>query len=218
MKLRYYGAVAATLILAYVSPATAQSLRTGQCLPGAQVREALKAEGQNTIIVGNRTGYGYATALVFTSNADGSRGYLLRGDKPLGQQADTICIDSVYEDVRLNDITQPGIPAWAQLGGNAARAEAICKRDRLGYQEMCQPQQASVEALHRDGQQVLFMATGTAINPRDKTIRTGQRVWLTQNGSGGGALSATTPEGASYVLSAYTSGALSQHGAAMLNR
>ncbi|MBZ4346229.1 hypothetical protein LAN15_24170, partial [Mycobacterium tuberculosis] len=84
----------------------------------------------------------YATALVFTSNADGSRGYLLRGDKPLGQQADTICIDSVYEDVRLNDITQPGIPAWAQLGGNAARAEAICKRDRLGYQEMCQPQQA----------------------------------------------------------------------------
>ncbi|MDY7762819.1 hypothetical protein U0E18_32050, partial [Burkholderia pseudomallei] len=70
----------------------------------------------------------------------------------------------------------------------------------------------------RDGQQVLFMATGTAINPRDKTIRTGQRVWLTQNGSGGGALSATTPEGASYVLSAYTSGALSQHGAAMLNR
>ena len=143
----------------------AWALDTGQCLPAAQVRATLTAEGQNTIILGNRTGYGYPTALVFTSNGDGSEGYALRGDKPLGEQ-----------DVRLNDVTRPGVPAWAKLGGDPAAAAAICKRDRLGYQEQCRFHDESLSNLEGNGQHVMLMATGTAINPRDKTVRDGQRI------------------------------------------
>ncbi len=216
MFCRLGGFAAFLVLLLGASPASA--LDTGRCYPAQQVRAALTAERQNTIVTGSRTGYGYATALVFTSNADGSRGYLLRGDRPLGEQAATICVDSVYSGVRLNDITRPGIPAWAKMGGDPKAADAICKRERLGYQEECQPHDLSLETLYRNGQHLLFMATGTAINPRDKTIRAGQRIWLSLNGSGGGLVNAATPEGADYVLSAYTSGALSQHGSAMLKK
>lgn len=168
---------AVVLVAALSSPASA--LDTGQCLPAAQVRATLAAEGQNTIIVGNRTGYGYPTALIFTSDASGSKGYALRGDKPLGEQATTICVDSVYRDVRLNDITRPGIPAWAKMGGDAAKAAAICKRDRLGYQEDCRANDLNLTNLESNGRRVMLVATGAAINPRDKSVRQGQRLVVT---------------------------------------
>lgn len=200
----------------YTSPAFA--LETGQCLPAAQAREALAVEGMNPIIIGNRTGYGYPTSLIFFSNADGSRGYLVRGDKPLGQQADTACIDSVYRDVKLNDIAKPAIPTWAKMGDDQKTAEAICKRDRLGYQEKCNSNDVSVIGLAESGQRVAFVATGTAINPRDHSIRAGQRLTVTINGSvHGGLIKASTPQGASYMLSAYTDVGLTQFGQALLS-
>lgn len=206
-------AVAGGLFIA--SPALA--LDTGQCLPAPQVRSTLAAEKQNTIIIGNRTGYGYPTALVFTSNADGSKGYLLRGDKPLGEQAETICVDSVYRDVRLNDISRPGIPAWAKLGGDPVKASAVCKRDKLGYQELCRFHDASISNLASNGQHVAFMAIGTAINPRDKTLRLNQRIILTLHGGDeGGLVNAVTAEGASYMLSAYTKPAFTQYATPLL--
>ena len=196
----------------------ALALDTGQGRPATQARAARAAEGMNPIIVGNRTGYGYPTSLIFLANANGSRGYLIRGDKPLGQQADTACVDSVYREVRLNDITRPGIPAWATMGGDAARANAVCKRDHLGYQEECSPHDAALATLERHGQHVAFMATGTAINPRDGSIRKQQRLFLTVDPSKGGLLKAATAEGASYILSAYTSVSLTQNAVAFMSR
>ena len=195
----------------------ASALDTGQCLPAAQVRATLAAEKQNTIIVGNRSGYGYPVALVFTSNVDGSKGYALRGDKPLGEQAATICVESVYRDVRLNDVTKPGVPAWAKMGDDPKRAEAVCKRDKLGYQEKCGSHDQSVLGLDGNGQRVIFMAIGSAINPRDKSVRAGQRIWLTLDAAdAGGLFNAATVEGADYILSAYTKGSYTQFGTAML--
>jgi hypothetical protein len=197
------------------SPAFA--LETGQCLPAAQVRTALAAENMNPIILGNRTGYGYGTALIFMSNADGSRGYLVRGDKPLGEQAETICIDSVFRDVKLNDITNPVVPTWAEMGDDPVTAEAVCKRDRLGYQEKCNSNDRSLTTLSSNGQHVLFMAIGTAINPRDRTVRSNQRILLTLDGTNGsGLVKASTSEGASYILSAYTKGSLTQFAAPLI--
>lgn len=216
MFVRMIGCGVAALTLAIAAPALA--LDTGQCLPAQQVRDTLKAEGQNTIIIGNRTGYGYPTALIFTSNTDGSRGYLLRGDKPLGQQADTICVDSVYRDIRVNDVTRPGIPAWAKMGEDPKRAEAICKRDRLGYQEQCLSNGESLSNLATHGIRVMLAATGSAINPRDKSVRDEQRlIVLVSPSDYKGTVKAVTPEGASYMLSAYTSVSYTQHGEAILN-
>lgn len=209
-----YGAVAAVVTMAAFP---AMALDTGQCLPAAEVRSALAAEGQKTIIIGNRSGYGYPTTLAFTSNADGSRGYAIRGDKPLGEQAGTICIDSVYRDVRLNDITRPGIPAWALMGNDPAKAEVICKRDKLGYQEMCAISDVVLRNQESAGDRVIFGAVGTAINPRDKSVREGQRILVTLNPHNQtGAVDAVTPEGASYMLSAYARGAYTQAAEAMM--
>lgn len=207
------GIAAACLFLS--SPAFA--LTTGQCLPAAQVRATLAAENQNPIIVGNRSGYGYPTALIFTSNANGSKGYAIRGDKPFGEQAETVCVDSVYRDIRLNDISKPGIPAWAKMGGDAEAADAICKREKLGYQEICSNHDTSLTNLESHGRHVMFQATGSAINPRDKSARNNQRiVVMVGNDDAKGAIEAVTPEGASYFLAAYTNAAYTQHGEAKL--
>ncbi|OSZ69556.1 hypothetical protein CAP40_01485 [Sphingomonas sp. IBVSS2] len=203
--------------MAILSASPALALDTGQCLPAQQVRDALKAEGMQPIIVGNRTGYGYPTSLIFFANADGSRGYLIRGDKPLGEQAETACVDSVFRGVKLRDISRPGIPEWALMGDDPAKAEAGCKRDHLGYQEKCSAHDRSLAILNSNGQHVLFMAIGTAINPRDKSIRRDQRLLLTLDGSeASGLLKASTAEGASYILSAYTKGATTQNAAALM--
>jgi hypothetical protein len=207
--------VGATMCIAAACPAYA--LETGQCLPAATVRATLAQEGQSPIIAGNRSGYGYPTALIFTSNANGSKGYAIRGDKPFGEQAETVCIDSVYRDVRLNDISKPGIPAWAKMGGDAKTAEAICTRDKLGYQEDCGYADQATVNLSRNMQRVMFHAMGSAINPRDKSIRQSQRIIATlQADNKLGLVRAVTMEGAGYLLSGYSGAAYTQHGEAML--
>lgn len=191
----------------------ALALETGQCLPAATVRVTLAQEGQNPIIVGNRSGYGYPTALIFTSNADGSKGYAVRGDKPFGEQAGTVCIDSVYRDVRLNDISKPGIPSWAKMGGDAKTAKAICKRDRLGYQEVCAPADQVTQELDTNGRRVMMVVSGSAINPSDKSIRQNQRILVTLNASSQtGLIRAITQEGAGYVLSGYSNAGYTPNG------
>lgn len=197
---------------------SAYALETGQCLPATQVRTAIAAEGQNPIIIGERSGYGYPTALIFTSNTSGSKGYLLRGDWPLGKQADIICIDSVYRDIRLNDISKPGIPAWARMDVDASTAIAICARDKLGYQELCLPHDKALFNISAGGLHVMFQAIGTVINPRNKSMRSEQRILAAVRLSDyTGIIDAVTSEGANYMLAAYTKVSYTQHGEALLN-
>lgn len=203
--------------LVFASPAMA--LATGQCLPAAQVRAALTKEGQKPIIVGNQSGYGRPYALIFTANAEGERGYALRSDKPYGEQATTICVESAYTQIHLHDVKAEPIPEWAEIGNDPREAAAICRRYKLGYQENCNSHDESLRNLAGNGQRVIFMATGTAINPRDKSIRTDQRIWLTYSGEHtGGLFKATTVEGASYVLSGHTDTSFTQHGRVFFTR
>ena len=164
------------------------------------------------IIVGDRTGFGFPTSLIFFSNSDGSRGYLIRGDQPLGTQAAIACVDSEFRDIRLHDTSQAGVPEWALMGDDPTTVAAICARDKLGYQEKCTSNDASLKTLDGNGLHVLFMAIGTAINPRDQSVRSDQRIILTVDGArSGGLLKAVTREGASYVLAAYTKAAMTQN-------
>lgn len=210
-----YGAVFSVGMIS--SPAWA--LDTGQCMPAAQVRQALADEGQNALIVGNRTGYGYPTALIFFANADGSKGYAVRSNQPLGQQGETACIESVYRDVRLNDITQPGIPSWAVLAVDHAKASSLCGRGGLGYQDICAPYDISRKNMEANGAHVMLMAIGTTINPRDKAVRSSQRIVVTvEPNEKLGLVDAVTPEGASYRLSAYSAVSYTQNSEALLPR
>lgn len=210
---------ASVLAIGIGAPCSAYALETGQCRPAAEVRAAITAEAQNPVVVGNQAGYGRPYALVFTSNKDGSRGYALRGDKPFGEVATTICIDSIFHDVKLNDFTKPGLPSWARLQLNEATATDTCRRNRLGYQEECAPYRHDIEGQTANGQRVAFMAKGTAINPRDKSVRQDQWLVLTLTSEdGGGLVQAVTPDGASYMLSGYTKGSFTQHSAGLMRR
>lgn len=202
-----------------ISAFPALALETGQCLPAAQARQAVSDEHMNPLIVGNRSGYANPTALIFFSNAEGSKGYAFLADKPFGEQATTICVQSVYRDIRLNDITRAGIPSWARIPVDRTRALALCGRGGLGYQDACVPENESSKNLESNNVHVMFVAMGTAINPRDQTVRAGQRIVVAVDPvKNTGIVKAVTTEGASYMLSAYSSVAYTQHGSERLRR
>jgi hypothetical protein len=118
--------VGAGALMACANPAFA--LEPGQCLPMAEMNAALRAEGQRTMIVGNRSAVqerdaaGNPTRVVenvetITSNADGSLGYNLGGDRPREEASTRVCVGAKLTNIRLYDASQPTIPRDAYLGG-----------------------------------------------------------------------------------------------------
>jgi hypothetical protein len=104
------------------------SLQAGQCLPMAEMNAALRAEGQRTMIIGNRSAVqerdaaGNPTRVVenvetITSNADGSLGYNLGGDRPREEASTRVCVGAKLTNIRLYDARQASIPRDAYLGG-----------------------------------------------------------------------------------------------------
>ncbi len=106
----------------------AMALEAGQCLPMAQMNEALKADGQRTLIIGDRVAINNSTASntglvvnrwvnTVTSNADGSLGYQLEGDRPRAEMSNQVCVRAKLTNVRLLDARADVIPEEAYLGG-----------------------------------------------------------------------------------------------------
>lgn len=121
-------ACAVPATLANAQQPTAATLQPGQCLPMADMNTALRAEGQRTMIIGNRSAVqerdaaGNPTAVVeraeaITSNADGSRGYNLKGNRPREEASTEMCVGAVLTNVRLYDARSATIPRDAYLGG-----------------------------------------------------------------------------------------------------
>lgn len=122
-------AFGATLLAAACASSPAHALEPKQCLPIAEMNAALKADGQRTLVIGDRlalqdpTGHGedmytnrFADAV--TANADGSLGYQIEGDKPRQQTSTQMCVSAKLTNVRLFDASQPGTPKAALLGGS----------------------------------------------------------------------------------------------------
>lgn len=111
--------------LACAAPAHAE-LVPGQCMPMADMNAALRAEGQRTIIIGDRVSVidesrpelGVRRWVnTVTSNEDGSRGYQLEGNLPSGQTSTEVCVAAILADVQLFDARRDGVPQAALLGG-----------------------------------------------------------------------------------------------------
>lgn len=129
MKSSYRAAavVGAGALMACATPAMA--LDAGQCLPIDQMNQAMRAEGQRTVIISNRVALrGRETATggdiytqewvnTVTSNADGSVGYQLEGDRPRTEASAQICVRAKLTNVRLFDARQPTVSNDALLGG-----------------------------------------------------------------------------------------------------
>ncbi len=111
-------AVLKTAAIAFAMCASAQALAqdnlpppiTG-CLPTAEMMARLQAEGQKSILVGNRMALidekndrfvNERAMNVMTMNEDGSRGYNLEANAAIGKPATQYCVRGSFNDVRLS--------------------------------------------------------------------------------------------------------------------
>lgn len=138
-------AFAAALIATACVSASAQALEAKQCLPMAEMNAALKAEGQRTLVIGDREAIQNPTGKIkdaavlrfvntVTANSDGSLGYQLEGDLPRAQASHQVCVAAKLTNVRLFDARRPGVPQDALLGGKFD--EALRANEKLGTRPM----------------------------------------------------------------------------------
>lgn len=143
-------ALGAAFLAATCLASPVYALEPKQCLSMTDMNAALRAEGQRTMIIGDRE------ALVnpkfdangrlmvaedilhfvntVTSNDDGSLGYQLEGDKPRAESSTQVCVRAKLNHVRLFDARRPGIPQAAFLGGRFD--DALRADEKLGTRPM----------------------------------------------------------------------------------
>lgn len=124
----------------------ANALDPQQCLPMAEMNAALRAEGQRTMLIGDREVLNNPTGRIadasitrymnaVTANPDGSLGYQIEGDLPRSQSSTRVCVRAKLTNVQVFDANRPGVPQQVLLGGQfdvALRAdEAIGARPMM---------------------------------------------------------------------------------------
>lgn len=111
----------------------AMALEVKQCLPMAEMNTALRAEGQRTMIIGDREALQNPTGKIadasilrfvntVTSNQDGSVGYQLEGNLPRSEVSTTVCVRAKLTNVQLFDARRPSLPQAVLLGGEFEKA------------------------------------------------------------------------------------------------
>lgn len=122
--------VAAVTLATVASPASARiELR---CYEGpeavAQLKAELKAADQQPVIIGNRTGGNWNVNL-FTSDPEGRVGYNIEGDQRFGsgKESTKLCVATKFRSIVMNDVSKPGIPAWALVGSDTKVAGSAAK-------------------------------------------------------------------------------------------
>ena len=136
-------AVGMAFAAAFCAAQPADALEARQCMSMAEMNAALRAEGQRTMVIGDREVLNNPTGRIadasitryvntVTSNADGSLGYQLEGDRPRSEASTRVCVAAKLTNIRIFDASQPGVPQQVLLGGrfnDAIRAdEAIGAR------------------------------------------------------------------------------------------
>ena len=137
------GALASAVLL----PSSLLALEPRQCLPMAEMNAALRAEGQRTVIIGDRAALRNDASRdsglrvnrwvnTFTSNDDGSLGYNLEGDRPSGETSTRVCVAGKFTNIRLYDARRPGVPPAALRGGPFD--DFLRRNERQGIRPMLQ--------------------------------------------------------------------------------
>ena len=112
--------------IAVAQPTPTAQLQSGQCMPMADLNAAMRAQGQRTVIIGDRAAVmndGQPNAFVrrwvntVTSNADGSVGYQIEGNNPRATQSTEVCVAARLTNVRLLDARLSTVPNEVLLGG-----------------------------------------------------------------------------------------------------
>ncbi|MGE0269595.1 MAG: hypothetical protein AB7S78_14185 [Candidatus Omnitrophota bacterium] len=173
--------------------ANAGAAEIGQCFNTEQLNVVMKDEGQHTMAIATRwiknPETGFRTdpkGNIFTSNDDGSRGYVLEADDQIGKPLKKICITLKLHDVKFFDTNIPGVPEEALTHGDRDRALQFCKDKGFGS---CN--------FHDDVLKRAEEKLGEHVMMQGRTDR-GTLVTLSASvpGNGGGGLGMTFPEGA----------------------
>ncbi len=121
----------------------------------AEMNAALRAEGQRTVIIGDRSTIHNDTTRsagarvdlfvnTVTKNADGSVGYQLEGNRPRAEASTEVCVAAKLENVTLYDARLSRVPAAAYLGG--AFNEVVRQNAAVGTRPMI-----IADTVHRNG-------------------------------------------------------------------
>lgn len=149
-------AIALTAAFATASLATsAYALEPKDCLPMAQMNQALIAEGQRTMIIGDRLAMQNDASKkvgirvdryvnTVTANSNGSLGYQLEGDRRRSETSTSVCVAAKLTNIKFFDASRPGVPRQALLGGRID--EVLKESDKIGSRPM-----VVADSVHPDG-------------------------------------------------------------------
>jgi hypothetical protein len=141
------------------------------CIPAEKINAQLEAEGQKTIIVGDRpsSATGRPVTIRITSRPDGTLGNIFEGDGSftLGIKSTCFAVRNKLTDVRLNDPRNPTPPIWGFVDVDPAIAKAALARDKFGRAGV---HNDSLRAGYKNGYRLLmigraFTTDGTRLGP-----------------------------------------------------
>lgn len=138
-------AIGMAFAAALCAASPADALENRQCMSMTEMNAALRAEGQRTMVIGDREVLNNPTGRLtdaslthyvntVTSNADGSLGYQLEGDRPRNEASTRVCVAAKLTNIRIFDASQPGVPQDALLGGSFD--DALRASDQIGSRPM----------------------------------------------------------------------------------
>lgn len=112
------------------SPAYSVEMGKDGCLPPAELMAQLKAEGQGSVIVGQRiieksaknpqetTVFAFSTAL---KSGEFGKGYSFEADKPNGEPGMKLCLNGIYDKARALDVSKAEMPDGVAANTNLAK-------------------------------------------------------------------------------------------------
>lgn len=200
--------------VSFTAPAHAE----GACLPGiynpsrpvqpgdcfssfGEFAKAMKSEGQQPILVGNRSFGVVSYGEFFTANADGSKGVNAEIDVPLEnkENAGSVTVAAVYTNIQMNDVNaSQELPEFARLNIDTARARNYCSNFRgacTPYYEFIQRNSAGGST--NSDYRIVMMAQTIHSPDAQGNWRTGKKVVVFNDmNDGRGDVSTLSSEGA----------------------
>ncbi|MBV2147697.1 hypothetical protein KRZ98_05275 [Sphingobium sp. AS12] len=115
-----------------------------KCLPFNQMVAELRAEGQHTIVQGDKVGLFDSAGrpatvntpkslVIYTSNGTGSRGYEVGGDRAVaGRMPGQLCVRATLANVQFHNAAERTIPASWRLPNSLTREQVLAEANRRG--------------------------------------------------------------------------------------
>lgn len=168
-------------VAALQGPAAAFALDAGYCAAPAEMMSTLQADAGGdvyTLAMMNVHGADLETegtiktAQVIMSNSDFSKGYVVRGNAPLGEPSSELCLSLKIRDLEVNDYRLDREPTVTSYTFNNEAAEAQCEtvEANVGKDIVCGERSRGLEAFEEaenGGQRLAFQGIETRTDEND---------------------------------------------------